>query len=200
VRPAATSRDRSKRAKPSKPAVGGRQTGISEYGADALCSQELQRHPGPRQWGGGDGGDAVEHLGHGAAVLRAHAHERAERLLLTEAHGPFAEVAHVDDLDAVLFGIARREDLAAARNADRPVGEAVGIVAGPDDEAGTHERGAVTERTERFGFRERLGEAVRVGRPSLQPGVVSGVRSGASTVAGTMLRSRNTERVEMKRY
>jgi hypothetical protein len=96
--------------------------------------------------------------------------------------------------------VAGREDLAAARDADGPVGEAVRLVARPDDQAGPDDGRAVTERAQRLAFRQCLARPYGYGWPSLQFGVVSGVSSGASTVAGTALRSRKTERVEMNRY
>ena len=45
------------------------------------------------------------------------------------------EVARIDDLECI-GGRARRDELAAARRARGPVGEAIGVVVGADDEAG----------------------------------------------------------------
>ena len=71
------------------------------------------------------------------------------------------EVADVDELDGVL-GLVRREDLAALRDANGPVREAVGAVVRPDDEAGAHVRDAAGHGG--FGGRlaQRLEAAVRL--------------------------------------
>ncbi len=61
--------------------------------------------------------------------------------LARHAHDPFGEVANVDELSQAL-GPARREDVAAARHARRPVGKAIRRIIGTDDQSRTDDRGA----------------------------------------------------------
>ena len=71
--------------------------------------------------------------------------EDADGLRVEALHDPVAEVAHVDELDGV-FRCVRREDLAALRDADGPVREAVADVVRADDEAGADVRDAARHR------------------------------------------------------
>ena len=74
-----------------------------------------------------------------------HALYRPEmRSLDAQAH-EIGEIAHVDELDRIA-GRSRREHLAAARRAHRPIGEAIGRVARSDDVRRTNDRLALAER------------------------------------------------------
>src|SRR5690606_11664610 len=65
------------------------------------------------------------------------------------------QVAHVDELYGIRLA-SRYEDLAAALDAHGPVGEAVAVVARPDDEVRPHDVRAAAERVDRGAFRLRL--------------------------------------------
>ena len=59
----------------------------------------------------------------------------ADDALVDAADDEVAEIAHVDELQSIV-GRARRQHLAAARDAQRPIDEAIARIAGTDDDAG----------------------------------------------------------------
>ena len=71
------------------------------------------------------------------------------------------EIADVDELHGVL-GRARREHLAASRDAVRPVGEPARRVVRPDDEARAHDEGGVAEGFFDDPLAGRLARAVQL--------------------------------------
>ena len=76
-------------------------------------------------------------------------------------HDPAREIADVDELHGVV-GRARREHLAASRDAVRPVREAARRVVRPDDEARAHDEGGVAEGLLDDPLARRLARAVRL--------------------------------------
>ena len=103
----------------------------------------------------------MQHRVHRHRVVRAAGVERAEGARFRQPDHPFGEVAAVDDLHRIRT-IARHQHFAALRNTVRPVGEAVGLVARPDDVARTHDRHAFAELLVRFGLAQCLERAVQV--------------------------------------
>ena len=103
-------------------------------GPDLVLLQELVRDPGHV--------GAREQLAPGDALVRRV--ERPGEPLLDAVHDPVGQVADVDELGEPL-GRSRREDLAAAGEPPRPVGEAAGRVVRPDDQAGPDDQRALAE-------------------------------------------------------
>ena len=120
---------------------------------DLVLLQELVRDPG--------GVAAREQLAPRDALVRRV--ERPGEAVLDAVHDPLGQVADVDELGEPL-GRSRRDDLAAAAEPPRPVGEAAGRVVRADDQAGSDDQRALAEDA----LDLRLGE-------SLQRSVVRGV-------------------------
>ena len=104
---------------------------------------------------------AAQHGVHRQRFFRADGIEIAERARFGQPDHPFAQIAAVDDLHRV-GAVAGHQHFAALRDAMRPVGEAIGLVARADDVAGAHDGHALAELFARFGFAERLERAVQI--------------------------------------
>ena len=92
-------------------------------------------------------GDRVAAVEQGADRQRLRRADRVEAPVgaaLGHRHHPAGQVAHVDHLRA-RARIARRQHRAALRDPRRPVGEAVGGIVGPHDQARPHDQRAVAE-------------------------------------------------------
>ena len=104
--------------------------------------------------------DLRQHLVHGDRVGGTAGVEHADGPLFGHANGPFGQVAGIDELHRVA-PIARRQDLATARQPHGPVGEAVGLVARPHDQARADDRGGgLAVLGARLLFTHRLQRAV----------------------------------------
>jgi len=83
------------------------------------------------------------------SLLRPKGVEGADRVVLGQSDDPLGQVTHVDHLHRV-GGLAGDQDLLMVadglRDPHRPVGVAVGRVAGADDVARTHDRHAPRHR------------------------------------------------------
>ena len=75
------------------------------------------------------------------------------------ADNPLAEIPHVDELHRILRR-AWREDVAAGRDAPRPVREPVGGIVRADDQSRPHDQGAAAERALDDRLAHRLERAV----------------------------------------
>src|SRR5581483_5624544 len=124
-------------------------------GADACIEQRLAVDPHEPV----GSADALERLAERQRLRGPRRVEDAARPLLCEPHEERAEVASVDQLDA-LPGIPRSEHGPALGEPPRPVREAVGRVVRPDDEAGARDRGALAEDLLHHTLRAGLQAAV----------------------------------------
>ena len=131
-------------------------------GRDLLRLQEVGRDPGQARVARRRRGDAGEHVAHDQRPGRPGGVEDARRARLGHADRPLGEVARVDELHRIA-AVAGRQHLAAARQAHRPVGEAIGLVARADDQARPDDRRRLAELPLRLGFARRLQRPVELG-------------------------------------
>jgi hypothetical protein len=104
--------------------------------------------------------DSCQHLLHRDRERGTTGIEHAGSPLLGQADGPFGEVADVDELHRVA-PVARRQDLATAGQPHRPISEAIGLVARPDDQRRADDRGdGLAVLGPRFLFAQHLEGAV----------------------------------------
>src|SRR5690606_28469710 len=100
--------------------------------------------------------------------------------VLRHPDDPFAEVADVDELHRVRR-LPRDEDLTTPMDPGGPVGEAVGRIPGPDDQAGADDGGPTGEPALRLGLREGFERSVEAaaapveGFERLRVGIAPGV-------------------------
>src|SRR5262249_38891880 len=59
--------------------------------------------------------------------------------VLGHANGPFSKIPRIDELDGIVW-LSRGQHLAGASDADRPICEAVGLVARADDKSWTNDQ------------------------------------------------------------
>src|SRR5690348_3726929 len=83
------------------------------------------------------------------------------RLSLRQRHDPVGKIARVDDLREALRP-PWREDLAAARYAVGPVGEAIGRVIRTDDQSWPHDGAAILERRLHLALAQRFERTIRL--------------------------------------
>ena len=109
-------------------------TGMSDHALTFCCSRKavgtqtgFADEPMPSR-------NALDHRLHRQRRGRTHRVEGTEGARLRHPDRPLGEVARVDELHGVA-AVARREHVAAAVEPDRPVGEAVALVARTDDQA-----------------------------------------------------------------
>ncbi len=79
-----------------------------------------------------------ENFAHCQFLLRTTGVERTGDVLFGGVNHPCGEIADINDLDGIVLG-AGRENFAAALNSQWPIREAIGGIAGPDDEAGAND-------------------------------------------------------------
>src|SRR5204862_1679798 len=82
------------------------------------------------------------------------------RAALDHANSPFGEIARVDELHRIAR-LAGREHFAAAIDAHRPVGEAIGLVAWTNDQPGANDQRFPGKPFLRFGFGQPLERTVK---------------------------------------
>src|SRR5262245_59475083 len=125
---------------------------------DFVLEQKRIVHPDRSRRGHRAAG--ADELGPGDA--RPREVERAGQRSRARAHDPLADVADVDELDAAL-GRAGNEDVAASREAVRPVREPSGRIVWTDDETRASDEGSVAYLLTHRPLAQRLeGAVVRV--------------------------------------
>src|SRR5438874_994960 len=128
-------------------------------GADLVLLEERLRHPGQRRRTGGRLARRLQHRLHRKLLLRTGGVVDTHGPVLDDVHYEGGEIARVDVLHRIVAG-SRGERFAAAIDADRPVGVAVGGIAGTDDEPGPDGGGAARHRLLDRPLAERLQRAV----------------------------------------
>src|SRR4029079_14612835 len=107
--------------------------------------EEFQRRPADLRVGVSHARAGLEHVAHRDRAGRIAEVVATGEALLDAAARELREIAHVDELHRI-FRRAGREHLAAARDAPRPIGEAIAAVARTDDVGRTNHRLAGAER------------------------------------------------------
>src|SRR5713226_10289786 len=112
---------------------------------NALRQKKFDIHPGEPSIGLRHRFNIIKHLPHCQYVIGAGRVKDPGSPLLDHSDRPFSQVAGVDELHRVFLRLARSQDFATARNTHRPIGEAIGFIAGPYNQTGTNDEILVGE-------------------------------------------------------